>query len=395
MKILNLKSIKKLSLLLGATGLTLMISLFGTSSAANADCLYQYNSNGFTTSATPVFDSICGVPYGINNENNFVRIRQNSNGNDEDNQNNPLYTVGTLNSACTTGSKYDIWNYVHNNASQNFNPDVGNGSAVAHNVAIDMTAPLGTTSNNFSFGATISASNAASISDSAILNCGSNNVKLSIVPGTVHIYSEPYGGWQSLPDAVINNNTPIGSTNAGLNSMSSGNMWGCWTYRIVIVYQVQVTTVPAQVVMPTCNLLTLENDNGVARIDSIGYTANSASVTGYNILITNGNTTDVNQNIGLNQLPYNYTMTAGNTYNFKATVLTSLGNVTSNNCEGVLTVNSVAPTPTPPVITPTTTTPPAQLVNTGPGSTIAIFGGATAVGTALYYWFIRKRITKH
>ena len=381
----------KIITIISGTLLFSLISLIGSTGNVSAACLYQYSSNGFNTSSTPVFNSICGVPEGIGNENNFVRIRPDVSGNDENNQNNPNYTIGTLTSVCNGGSKYDIWNYVHNNASQNDNPDVGSGSAVALNTAINMTAPIGTVSNLFNFGATVSASNATSVTDSAVLNCGNKQVKLSLVPGSIHIYSEPYGGWQNLPNNSLNNSTPLGSTNAGLASMGSGNVWGCWNYRIVIVYQVEVNTYQPAVLMPTCNLISLENDNGVARIDSISYTANSATVTGYIVDIVNGSNV-VADNLTTNQLPFSYNMTSGNTYTFKVYVVSSLGNVTSPGCTGTLTAQVISRPPTP---TPPTPTPPKQLVNTGPGSFIGLFVGVTILGAIIHNFIMRKKVTKN
>ncbi len=381
--------IKKLSAVLSATFLSLTIYLIGASGSVSASCLYQYNPNGFNTSSTPVFNSICGVPYGTNDEPNFVRIRPDING-DENTANNSTYVINDLNSACTSGSIYDVWTYLHNDASQNFNPDVGSGSAVAKNVSLLTHAPLGTTSNNFTFSSTISASNAATVSDSVELNCGSNNVTLTLVPSTVHVYSMPYG-WQNLPDGSVNNPTPLGSTNAGLSSMGSGNVWGCWDYRTIVVYEVKVTTAPQQIVMPTCNLMSLENSNGVARIDNIEYTANSATVTGYKILVSSNGTTST-FNLGLNSLPFTYNMTAGNTYNFNAYVVSNLGNVTSSNCQGVLAVAALTPPPTP--TPPSPTSAPTQLVNTGPGSIIGLFFGTTLLGAIIYNFVLRKKLSK-
>ena len=390
-----MKLFKKLLPIISATFLILSVFLISTSGSAKAACLYQYNQNGFVTSATPVFNSICGVPDGIGNEPDFVRIRPNVNGNDEDNINNPVYTIGTLSSTCNDGSKYDVWNYVHNDASQNDNPGVGSGSAVSSGTTMFMSAPTGTTSNQFKFTSTIGSSNAVSVSDSAVLDCGSKQVQLSLVPGSIHIYSLPYGtNWQNLSDSSINKLISLGSTNAGLSSMGSGSMWGCWDYRIVIVYQVKVTTVPQQIVMPTCNLISLENNNGVARIDNIEYTANSATVTGYSILVSSNGTTST-FNIGLNSLPFIYNMSSGNTYNFKVYVVSNLGNVTSSNCQGSLTVQTPPPTPTPPTPTPPTPTPPTQLVNTGPGSVIGLFFGATILGAVIYNFVLRKKLSKN
>ena len=377
----------KLSTLITASAIGVVSLLFGLSANASAACLYQYNANGFTTSNTPVFNSICGVPQNIGDESNFVRIRQSANGVDTDNTNNPQYTIGALSGACNSGDKFDVWNYVHNDATQAQNPDVGSGSAVAHNTAINMTVPNNVTSNSFNFASTISASNATSVNDSATLNCGNNQVKLTLVPSSIHIFSQPYGSWQNLPDGSINTNLPLGSTNAGLSSMGNGDVWGCWTYRIVVVYQVTVTPLPPVQTPPTCNLLTLENVNGVARIDNIEYTANSATVTGFTISISNGKTT-TSQQIGLNQFPFNFQMTPGDKYTFTATVNSNLGNVSSDKCVGTLTAA------TPPTATPPTTTPPAQLVNTGPGSTVAMFVGATVLGTSLFNWFQKKRLAK-
>ena len=92
MKLFRKLGLATAALVLSVTSLT--IALSGT---AFADC-FQYNQNGFTTSATPIFNNICGVP-GIGNESNFVRIRKDLTGDDTDNStNNPSYTIGTLTS---------------------------------------------------------------------------------------------------------------------------------------------------------------------------------------------------------------------------------------------------------------------------------------------------------
>ena len=339
----------KISALLATFSVAMITLLFGLTTTANADCLYQYNSNGFNTSATPVFNSICGVPQNIGDESNFVRIRQNSNGDDTDNINNPQYTIGTLDSACDSGTKYDLWNYVHNDASQNDNPDVGDGSAVAKDVAIKMTAPLGTTNSTFDFGATISASNAASVSDSATLNCGTNQVELSLVPGTVHIFSVPYGTtWQNLPDSTINSTLPLGSTNAGLSSMGGGQQWGCWTYRIVVVYQVTVTKIPPVSTPPTCNYITADE----ADIESVNYTANSATGIGFTYNLYSGSGTGgtliATANSTTNGHTFSNTLEEGKTYTVEAIVTSSnYSGVTAADCAKTFTTSTPTPPPTP------------------------------------------------
>jgi hypothetical protein len=372
-------------LLTGLTAIIVGTATIGMAFAgsASADC-FQYNANGFNTSSTPVFNNICGVP-NLGNESDFVRIRQNpattpAAANDE--AANPAYSVGTINEACNNGDLFDVWNYLHNDASADDNPDTGSGSAVAHNVTSTLTAPLGTTASNFKFSDTVTASNAASVSDSATLNCGNKEVKLSLVPSSVHTLTAPTGGWNDISDNSLNTPLTLGNPTWG-----SGDMWGCWNYRILIIYEVKVTVVPPVQTPPTCNLLQLENVNGVARIDNIEFTANDANVSGFSLDINNGTTT-VTKQLGLNDFPFTYQMEAGKSYHFTATVLSNLGNVPGPNCVGFLTTTTP---PTPPPSTPPQT-PPTQLVNTGPGSVIAIFLGASAVGTGAYHWLLKKRL---
>jgi hypothetical protein len=396
MKLFNKLTVAASTVLLAAT--TVAMAFGGV---ASADC-YQYNANGFSTSSTPVFNNICGVPEGINNESDFVRIRQSTNGNDEDNINNPTYTVGTLSAKCSTGDKYDLWNYLHNDASSNDNPDTNptNPTAVANGVTTDLTAPLGTSGTSFSFGDTVSATNAASVHDSAELDCG-QDVTLSLVPGSVHIYSVPYAAWENLPDSTINTPTKIGSTSAGASSMTSGTMWGCWTYRIIIVYQVQVTAVPPKVTTtpPTCNLLTLESEGQVAKVEGLDYTAGSSTVNGATIQFYNGTTLVSTDNLTLAQLqalgttPATYTYAATGSYKVVGTVNTTLSgtatDVTAATCAATFTAS------TPPAVTPPTTTtptPPTTLVNTGPGSVAGMFAGVTAISAVGYRWFLGRRV---
>jgi hypothetical protein len=396
-------------LTLGLTSFALMASAlaFAFTGTASADC-YQYNQNGFTTSSTPVFNNICGVPEGINNESDFVRIRQSSNGNDEDNTNNPAYTVGTLTSSCAPGTKYDLWNYLHNDASSNDNPDTGSGSAVATGVSEDLTAPINTTNDSFTFGDTITSTNAANsgIHDSATLDCNGQQVQLSLVTGSVHIYSDPYGTtWANLPDGTLNNPLAVGSTSAGASSEGSGSEWGCWTYRIVIVYQVEVTAVPTppKVTPPVCNLLTVVADNENVKLEGLKYTSNGATVTGASINFGNG-TTETLTPAQISALsatsPYTFSYSKAGTYNVTATINTSNGNVTSASCVGSITTSTPTTPPTTPPSTPPTTPPtvvtttPTSLANTGPGSVIAIFAVATAIGAGAYRWFLGRRLQR-
>lgn len=393
--------------LLKSLVIVLVVSIFSVgffNSNASAEC-YQYSSTGtMITSATPVFNNFCNVPYNINNESNFVRIRQNVSGNDMNNVTNPPYISNSLSSICAVGSTYDIWNYLHNNASPNFNPDhnPSDPSAVAHNVQENLSATFGK-GTHFTFSDIVSASNANTVQASATLNCGNNNVEVNLVPASVHIYSLPYG-WLNLSDSTINGGqTKVGSPIAG-----SGDMWGCWNYRMVIVYQIVVTAVPpTPTVTPVCKLITLESQGQVAKLEGLDYSLGSATLNSVTISFGNGASSIVNltpsQVASLQTSPYVYTYSQNGNYSVKATINTSMGDYSSVQC--IASVNVSIPTtpttPTPPTTTPTspttptTPTPPSKLVNTGPGDVIGIFMAFVLAGIFVgYRLFNRKTSVK-
>jgi hypothetical protein len=398
MKFNLLNKLRISSAVIGIAGAALL-TFSGMASAATAGC-YQYNANGFVTSATPVFNNICGTPEGINDESNFVRVRQDTNGNDEDNTNNSAYTVGTLNSACESGSNYDVWNYLHNDATSDDN-DNGSGSAVAHNVQTHLTADLNKTSTSFNFGDTVTASNAASVSDSAVLDCGTSQVKLSLVPGSVHIYSIPYAAWDNLSDSSINGTTTLGSPTLG-----SGDMWGCWNYRMVIVYQVTVTKIATPpTVAGVCTLLSVEA-NSDRQVTISNLTDQTTGTSLKDVVINWGdNSTDTYTSLS-SAISQTHTYSTTGSYVVYATMdFTAAGqsDITSgganSDCAKEVTFNTTTPpTVTPPTTIITTSTPstpstPSQLVNTGPGSVIGIFAAVSAIATVGYRYFLGRKVT--
>ncbi len=216
---------------------------------------------------TPVFNIYSNIPAGVGDESDFVKLRK-SNG-------DPTVPAATnnfidpVNDACAVGSKFDIRTYVHNGADDDYN-DNGNGPSVAHGASVSMKAPLGKAGNKFAFESTISAANASTVVDTGTLNCGSN-VRLKLVPSTVKVYSTAYGGWLDVSDSAVNGNLPIGSPLAG-----SGDQWGCWQYRIVIVYTVEVEAVPIVPVV-LCNSL-VANSLGERKFRyTVNYTAQNAT----------------------------------------------------------------------------------------------------------------------
>jgi hypothetical protein len=410
MKVLN-------RIITATTTLFLGLAIAGLSfgGSAAADC-FQYNASGFPTQATPIFNNVCGVP-NVGNESDFVRIRQNNAGNDKSDLHLNDFTGSTLTAACNSGDKFDLINYVHNDAYPQDNPDQNpsNPSAVAKNVRENLTAALGTNSQ-FTFGDTVTADNAATVSDTANLDCNGKQVQLSLVPHTVHIFSVAYGGsngagaWVDLTDGTVNGGpTPMGATNAGASSATSGTQWGCWNYLTVVVYEVTTTVIPPtpQVTPPVCTLLTLESSGSVARIEGLDFTNGSSTVsgvttpgtvTGATLQFFNGtslvNTASLTaaelQNLKSSPFVFDFSSNTG-TFKVVGTVNTSLGNTAPvNTCEAVFT--KTTPPTTPTVVLTSVTPPPTQLVNTGPGSMVGIFAGASAIGAVAYRWFLGRRL---
>lgn len=377
-------------------GLTLAMALaitFGVGAGRAAAACYNYDPNGGNnTSQTPVFNNYCNAPYGIGNEADFVRIRENSNGNVRDNQGNPAYTNAITN-ACTSGAKFDVWNYIHNDASEEFNNN-GSGSAVAKNVQLALSAPVGTTKSTFSFGGTISASNAASVSDTATLTCADGKqVKLSLVPNTVSVYSSSYG-WKELGDGAVNGTTRVGSPVFG-----SGDVYGCWQYRIVVVYQVTVTDIPPQPkpVTAVCELFTLKAvDTRKFAVDQFKYTAQNTNVTKVVVNWGDGKTDEVTNPDDVKKLTHTYA-DSDETKTYTAYATVHFANGTTSGGPNTVCAQKVtlSKDQQPPVITtvvqPTPSQPVTRLVATGPEAALGLFSAVTVAGALAHRWMLGRR----
>ena len=393
MKFLNKTFLKGGMIASMAVSLLMGVVFVATASAA---CI-QYNANGTSTSKTPVFNQFCGVPSGVGNEADFVRVRQNATGNPTTGD-NAAY-VDTLNNACAVGSKFDVRTYVHNGADPYYNTNAGN-TAIAHNVVVAQTAKLNQADKNFTFTSKITASNAASVTDTAKLNCGSD-VILKLVPSSVNVYSKTLG-WNGASDSAVNGSLTVGSRVFG-----SGDQLGCWDDRIIVVYEVVVEKAPE--VTPqliTCDALTklAQTSNRTVRIDEVKYTVSGgATFQNYSINWGDGSTSN-----GVN-LPQSHTYAKSGTYKIVASVNGTKNGVattvTSDNCSKTIDSKKVT------VCEPTTgktieveedqagnykpvgdvaCTPPTTLVNTGTGDILGLFAAVT-VGGALAHRFILAR----
>lgn len=376
-----------------AAMVVVLTSVLGFSAVASADCV-QYDANGTATSTTPVFNHFCGVPNGVGNESDFVRLRP-STGDATSPANNAAYTSTLADQACNDGDGFDVRTYIHNGADPSYNKD-GSGSAVAHNVQVAMNAPLGSTSNNFTFTSTVTASNASSVTDTGTLTCaGGKQVKLSIVPGSVHVYSKPYG-WNALSDGAVNGTTKVGSPTVG-----SGDQYGCWDNRITVVYEVKVTVIPpTPQVTATCDLFTLvASDERRVKVSQFSYTNKNASIK--NVVINWGDNSTVTLTDAAKVVGSDHQYKTDGTYNVTATItfaVASKPDVVSGGagsaCAKPVSYTSNGTPTTPPTTTTTTTVAPTRLVNTGAGSVAGIFAATSALGAAGYRYFLGRRLSR-
>lgn len=223
---------------------------------------------------TPAFNIYENQPLGVGNESDFVRLRKSNGDPRVPNTTNPF--SDPISAVCNPGEKFDVRTYIHNGASEAAN-DNGNGSAVAHNVNVAMSAPLNEQSRVFTFSSTVSASNADSKTNTGRLVC-EKNVKLKLVPHTVDVYHVNSNTWVDAPDSAVNGNLRIGSRVAG-----SGDVWGCWQDRVIVVYTVEVVEDTPQPSSGVCTLLQLSQLGDRRVTAKITGTATNAQIVGYEI----------------------------------------------------------------------------------------------------------------
>ncbi|MBP6962120.1 hypothetical protein KBB49_01135 [Candidatus Saccharibacteria bacterium] len=294
-----------------ASLLTLAIALtLGLASGANART--QYNPNGTSTSTTPVFNEFYDVPNGVGDEADFVRVKPAAGGNAD--------YVNTLNDACTQGSKFTVRTYVHNGADPNFN--IGTATAIAHNTVVAMNVnSFNVNKKDFVFTSSVSASNAASVTDNATLKCA-NGVVLKLVPSSVKTYSKTLG-FQGAPDSSVNGTLKIGSRTQG-----SGDVYACWDDRVTITYEVVVEVPEKPVVVKQC---TLADPKRITR-NKFEITANATvqntTVQSYTFTVKNAANAVVDTKVfnttALSQT-YNFEQATPGTYTVNAVIMTADG----------------------------------------------------------------------
>lgn len=384
----SLNFFKKVSLVLATVAAGLVASTAAVSAIPYDDARTQ-------SSPTPAFNVFTGVP-STGNEADFLRAR-------ETKVSTASY-VDPLNATCKNGEKIQMRVYIHNGASVEGNNN-GTGPSVAKDVKVKVAVPT-TAATNFTPSATISASNAPSVNDTATINCNDKKVKLNYVAGSA-AQSSIGTGRVALGDEIVSSGVSVRS------QATPGSVYGCWDERVYVILTVQVEEVvepvqvpkPAEVPKPavvaTCDMFAITpGDNRSIRVTAFKYTATNATfknaVINWDAGKTNVSTaaiTDDKKVIG-----QSYSYKADGTYQVNVTVkFATEGNKEQvagvENCQQQVTFTAqTAPVVGPPAAPTAPVAQPTTLIAAGAGSMIATFAATAVAGTVIYRMYLNRRL---
>lgn len=362
-------------------------------STGSVHALIPYQGDQTQASPVPAFNVFTGnipAPAPAGGEQDFFRGRVPVNG--DLNEGTTQYS-DPVTTDCTDGKVIQMHIYVHNGASVDGNNN-GSGPSVAHNTHVKVALP-GTQGSAFTSTASISASNAATVTDNQTIKCSDGKtVKLQYVSGSASQYSAG-SGVLKLSDAIVGAGVPIQS------EKTPGDVWGCWNERVYVVLAVKVVEVPQPKpeVTATCDMfqITATEDRKV-RVSAFKYSAQNADVknvtidwgdNSQNTVVTNAGEVvgQTHQYSDYKTYLINAIVTFNDTVNNKEIRRGGAG----TSCATQVTFTKGKPPVVPPTIT--TTAKPTQLVNTGAGSVMGLFAAATAAGAVIYRKVMARRLS--
>jgi hypothetical protein len=250
-------------------------------------------------------------------------------------------------------------------------------------------------STNHTVSTVVKGENTNVINDSTSVTT-SDSTELQFIPGSVTwrhdtgTNANPNWVTQTIGDGLVT--SPNGEV-VDQNEQPSNNFAGTVAFQAKVVAQPAPTPTPAY----TCDELNISAEsNRTVKVSSFNTTAtNGATFSNATIKWGDSSSDTTTSNVvgQTHQYAQNGTYTVIATANFNVNGQTE--SATSPSCEQVVTFNSTTP---PTVTPPTTTTPvssttPTQLVNTGPGSVIAIFAAVSAASAVAYRWFLGRKLT--
>ncbi|MES2971071.1 MAG: PKD domain-containing protein [Patescibacteria group bacterium] len=325
----------------------------------------------------PAFNIFSGVP-SVGNEADFIRVKKDG---------EPNTTLrNTVDTACKTGDRFDVWFYVHNGAKPSLNEN-GTGPGVAKNVVAKVALPATTASGPITGGVT--ASNAQAISDTANITCAGKQFKLKYVEGSANAFLDLPNKLVPMPRAIVEGGTPIGT------NLLDGNVWGCWEQRVWMGLKVEVEEVP--VVVPSSgDCKSIDNFVADPKTRKVSFkitgTTQNATITGYRVDWGDGKgAVETTQDAS-------FTYPKDGTFKIVASVKVKYANGTEEwkpplvACQRDVTFK----TDTPPVVvlppvTPVAKVTPAALPKTGPADVMGLFAATSAGGAFVHRYILSRR----
>lgn len=339
-----------------------------------------YNGDATPPAPYPAFNVFTGTPFS-GDESDFLRGKV---------AGDPGDSKNVVDTACQDGTRFTLRVYVHNGASQDLNGD-GNGPSVAHNVVLKVGGVTSANTSNFTPNATLTASNAASVSDDMHINCtDGGQYTMSYVQNSAKQYSIP-GGSQAVSNSVVTTGAPIGTMHP------DGNVWGCWDQRVYVTLDVVVKKqTPPVVSTGECKLVDVTADASKRSVTAhVTGTVDNATIVGYEINWGDNSPVSHKQND-------THVYAKDGTYVIVTKVQVKFADghtewKTATACAKQVTFKGNTPvvpvTPVTPPVTPGTGGP-TTLVNTGPGSIAGIFAATSIAGAMAYRVFMARRLSR-
>lgn len=252
------------------------------------------------------------------------------------------------------------------------------GPGVINGVVVKASLSTGVAALSQSSTVTISASNAnpASTSDTAVVNLSSSQ-SLSYENGSTQLLGANGEFLQNLPDGITQAGVNIGGVGVSVDK------------KRFVQFKVKVSCPqPAPVSKFECKALDV-NQIDRTRFDfTARASAENATIQSYTFTVRNaaGVTVDTKTvNTNATSAVYNFNQSTSGTYTVSVVVKTDKGStVETTACSKQVTVKEQ---PTTPVVQGKTT----ELPDTGAGSALSLFAGASALGAAGHYALRRFR----
>lgn len=277
----------------------------------------------------------------------------------------------------------DLWVYIHNGAPEGYNTAAQNYSGIAKDTKLKVQIP----SASGNIAGTISASNAASVTDTAKIFCDSSEVSVKYVAGTAEAWTQK-AGTMKLNDSVVTTGAPIG-TNA-----LDGKVPGCWEFRVWVKLTVKVEKKEVPVEEPStavCKDITKDVSSRTVRVTVEGKTEN-ATILGYKIDFGDG--TVVTEKTASHTYAKDGKFVITGWINVKYADGTTKW-ISSDDCKAVVTFKTPEEPEQPEEPeTPVTPEVPTEMPKTGAAGAIAMFTGVSAAGAAAHRYFTSRRFNK-